>query len=101
MVLYNGYDISSGGPGSYEIYNADDCAAKCIETFGCEGFTMVPTEPYKGCHLKSSSVFRQKYIIEIYDQISFTFRIFSLKPLSQCHSNKKTQSTGISLRCFM
>ena len=59
MVLYNGYDISSAGPGSFEIYNADDCAAKCIETFGCEGFTMVPTEPYKGCHLKSSSVFRQ------------------------------------------
>ena len=59
MVFYNGYDINSDNLGSYEIYNEDDCAAKCIETFGCKGFTMVPIEPSKGCHLKSSLVFRE------------------------------------------
>ena len=62
MVFYDGYDISSDGPGSFEIYNENDCAAKCIETIGCKGFTMVGLEPYRGCHLKSSFGFKHNML---------------------------------------
>ena len=58
MIFYDGYDISAGGPGTYEIFDEEECAKKCIETIGCRGFTMVPNEPYKGCHLKENFGFR-------------------------------------------
>ena len=58
MILYDGYDISAGGPGTFEIFEEDECAKKCIDTIGCRGFTMVPNEPYKGCHLKENFGFR-------------------------------------------
>ena len=66
MVFYDGYDISSDGPGSFEIYNENDCAAKCIETIGCKGFTMVGLEPYRGCHLKSSFGFKHNMLYYTY-----------------------------------
>ena len=69
MVFYDGYDINSDGPGSFEIYNEKDCAAKCIETIGCKGFTMIPSEPNKGCHLKSSFGFKQNIIINSFKTI--------------------------------
>ena len=51
MIFFDGYDIEAGVP---DVPTVDECAKQCIVTADCEGFTFVPTQPYKGCYLKAN-----------------------------------------------